>query len=378
MRKHFHQLFLVLLVALSFAHAATAQVPIFTQEKIYQIQPDSFLTYHCNLKTKYLWADSSAGYTSYLWSTGATTPKIAIPTLPQGQAAPSYTLTVGLPGGGTATSVVTCSTSTLVHAHGFVFPMDYVVCPGQVEFRVEDHHFDSIIVFANGASIVPDPLTICNIVTQPVLSTTPHTDFSATRYSTNGCVTAMPIETGFRPFRQHIAPTVTVNGNAYTAFHPSISPFSTMQVYEWYDLSGSLLYTGQTFTPTTATSFYVMFKNRNSVGHGISVGHCVGGGSFTSCYSVSSDTLQYPSVGTQDGTWKNYAVFPNPTTGKFRLTQAPNSPILLLDAQGRDLATLPATQEEFDLSTFPAGLYWLRFQNAEGNWDALPVLKQQE
>jgi Secretion system C-terminal sorting domain len=61
------------------------------------------------------------------------------------------------------------------------------------------------------------------------------------------------------------------------------------------------------------------------------------------------------------------SLFPNPSTGIFQLSETdfdPKSIVLLLDSKGRTIFTKLLADGLFDISDKPAGIYFLKVQNA--------------
>lgn len=73
---------------------------------------------------------------------------------------------------------------------------------------------------------------------------------------------------------------------------------------------------------------------------------------------------------------RNWEYYPNPTSGPLSLRFPDTEGTLYLaDAHGKLLLQRPANaQFDMNLSTYPAGTYWLRHQSAEGEWTQGQVL----
>lgn len=73
---------------------------------------------------------------------------------------------------------------------------------------------------------------------------------------------------------------------------------------------------------------------------------------------------------------RNWEYYPNPTSGplSFRFTET-DGMLYLADAHGKLLLQRPAYDEfDMNLSTYPAGTYWLRHQSTDGEWTQGQVL----
>ncbi|MEL7426564.1 MAG: carboxypeptidase-like regulatory domain-containing protein [Bacteroidota bacterium] len=75
-------------------------------------------------------------------------------------------------------------------------------------------------------------------------------------------------------------------------------------------------------------------------------------------------------------TARNWAYYPNPTSGPLSLRFPDTEGTLYLaDAHGKLLLQRPANEDfDMNLSAYPAGTYWLRHESAEGEWTQGQVL----
>jgi hypothetical protein len=48
----------------------------------------------------------------------------------------------------------------------------------------------------------------------------------------------------------------------------------------------------------------------------------------------------------------------------------------VFDAQGKELASFPATQQQVDLSAYPSGIYLLRYWRSDGTGGVIKLLMQ--
>ena len=339
-----------------------AQQPaIFTVEHISSPAAGIYETAYCDGKVKRLWADSTAGYTSYAWSNGDITPSVSIPTVMNMQQVDTLTLTVGLPGGGTATSEVRLIPSFIIIQFVTLYPANSAACAGLMDFAYEDHPLDSFIAFNNGFTAYPPFNSSCQTVSFN-LPASPNP--AGVRNLTNGCALDMtPIPFGMFPVQ--IPPTVTQNGSSFTATHPA--QFGPMQsVYHWRDLTGTDLATGATFMPVLGTTFYCVLEN-------ISNQTLISGGSIgcaalnpVSCFTGPSDTLTYQLIGVADGQIDGGRVFPNPCNERFEIQDmgADVEMITVFDLQGRRVANLPPSPAGFDATALMPGFYSLHWQQA--------------
>jgi hypothetical protein len=257
-------------------------------------------------------------------------------------------LTVGLSGGGTATSEVRLIPSFIIFQYVSLYAANAAACIGNMDFAYEDHPLDSFMVFNNGITAYPPFNGSCQTVNF-TLPASPGP--SGVRHLTNGC--ALDI-------------TLTQNGSSFTATHPA--QFGPMQsTYHWRDLTGTDLATGTTFMPALGTTFYCVLENISieTLFPGGSIG-CVPG-SFVSCFTGPSDTLTYQLIGVADGQGNGGRVFPNPCSQRFEIAgmDADVPMISVYDQQGRQVAKLPRSAAGFDATALMPGLYWVHWQQAD-------------
>ncbi len=126
--------------------------------------------------------------------------------------------------------------------------------------------------------------------------------------------------------------------------------------YQWLDCDSQYaeipLALGQSFTPTTIGTYAVM----------ITLGSCI---DTSACHTVST-------LGISDDGESRFKVFPNPSTGRFRvLGDMEGIQLDVLDLYGRSVGV--KIDEMVDLEGLPAGTYWIRLQGADGT-RMLPAL----
>jgi hypothetical protein len=359
---------LLLVFTVSVMSQLLAQNPaIYTEEKITAISPGSYETALCEGGIKKLWTDSTAGYTSFLWSNGDITPSISIAT--PLSINDTITLTVGLQMGGTASTIIYLQRSMLLWAHKMMVPASSPACPGPLEFSVEPHLLDSVISFSNGINFTPSLSVNCNKVAYNV-SAPPYP--SGTRYLTNGCI--VPVQAAnYTLFDSNLVPTVTLSGNTFTATHPLyFGPPN--QVFDWFDMGGTLVGQGENYNATTAGSFYAQmsFRAFNTLYNHPSLGCDAAGAIF--CYTNYSDTLTYPMVGLDEPNPTRATAYPNPTNGTFELSMVPrDESVAVFNMQGMDFGLLKSQTGRFDAQHLPSGLFWLVWLDQNGQRQSCPL-----
>ncbi len=360
----YKRFFLQLFVFLFISAKAFGQPPIYTVEYITTLGPGLYETHYCDGDDKFLWTDSTTGYTSYLWSNGDTTPSITIPTTMPVNFADTMTLTVGLPMGGTATSTVYLEPSTL-----FLYALNLIpasvsgtfYCPGPMDFAFNGTgYLDSLVIINNDTLQAPFS-SDCNIVNivMPQLIT-------ATRILKNGCMITMT-EWSSSPFNPAVQPTVIQNGNQLNVYHSfAVGSVGTNYNFYWYDLSGTQVGTGDQFSPTISGSYYAVYEQITYNGLWNNNGQCEGF-QGASCYSVSTDTTNIQLVGLEDSESNSNAVVPNPNAGVFKLKNASQvEQVELIDLNGKKVASLRNASGGFDVSELPSGFYWLYWEDQNG------------
>ena len=60
-------------------------------------------------------------------------------------------------------------------------------------------------------------------------------------------------------------------------------------------------------------------------------------------------------------------LYPNPTSGMLQIRNVEAQSVLIFNPQGQRVASYNAPGSELDLSTLPAGVYYLNFLTAEGS-----------
>lgn len=90
--------------------------------------------------------------------------------------------------------------------------------------------------------------------------------------------------------------------------------------------------------------------------------------------SAAAISEAYPSFG-------NVYAYPNPSSsGLFLLNDLSGAPSMVrlsvFDAQGKELASFPATQQQVDLSAYPSGIYLLRYWRSDGTGGVIKLLMQ--
>jgi len=73
--------------------------------------------------------------------------------------------------------------------------------------------------------------------------------------------------------------------------------------------------------------------------------------------------------------------YPNPSSsGHFLLNDLSGAPSIVrlsvFDAQGKELASFPASQQQVDLSGYPSGMYLLRYWRNDGTGGVIKLLMQ--
>ena len=353
---------IVLIIVSQFAYGQ--QPTIFTDEYVTQPSTGVFETYYCDGSDKHLWTDSTAGYTSYLWSNGDVTPSITLPTTVFMTNIDTMTLTVGLSSGGTATSTIHLKPTTVTWADLNIIPASIsgiAYCPGPMDFSfIGGHSLDSIVIVNTDTFSTPFNSN-CNIVNvvmpQPI---------SAFRVMKNGCILPM-IEWVSTPFDAQVQPVITQNGSQLTASHIYAQGSSGSNYdFIWYNISGSQVGTGDQYNVTSSGSYYVIFENFNYNGLFELSGQCYGIPG-QSCFSVPSDTFNVQLVGIENPDLDNYSIVPNPNEGRFQLKGGNAiAQVEVIDVNGRKVAILNAENGYYDAKALPTGYYWLHWMDENG------------
>lgn len=172
-----------------------------------------------------------------------------------------------------------------------------------------------------------------------------------------------------------------------------ISPKDTTVCASKLASNGIILHTGFVISPSLATKYQVTWKNGTSIVQGPSSAtdaalsytatsagtysatiHYVG--TNASCTSFP-DAIGYVTVSTTNNciitglheeiSDAGFLLYPNPTKGVINISSTESLKVRAINSQGLVLS-IPQIQDEIDLSTEPAGIYFLQIQGQNKTW----------
>ena len=130
---------------------------------------------------------------------------------------------------------------------------------------------------------------------------------------------------------------------------PTLIANATGATYQWLDCNNSFAVIGgetnQAFTATTNGDYAVEVTQNGCM-------------DTSACYTVSTIGIPENSFGGQ------LQLYPNPTTGQFTVSSRQGAKVQVYDLFGRKV--LETTEQEIDMSSYPAGLYIWRVGEARG------------
>ncbi len=119
------------------------------------------------------------------------------------------------------------------------------------------------------------------------------------------------------------------------------------------------------------TDFGFELQTEAGVTYLISVVHAL---QETGAFNIEVTNLG--TVGVQDIQETAIQLFPNPTTGFFKLQGVDATRVLVFDQLGRQVAQFNQTNQEMDIQALPAGVYVLRIEDTDGQVYSARVVKE--
>ncbi len=290
----------------------------------------------CQGTTLTLNPGSTAGAT-YAWSTGATTPTLAVTT------AGTYHVTVTQAGcSASDTIIVSTSPNPTVNLGA-----DTTIC------NATTYTLDA------GAGTGYTYLWSNNATTQTINVTTGGV-YSVTVTNANACTTSDEVTVGFST-----VPTVngiTATGNPSPSFEFEANGATNAEEYHW-----DFGHNGATATGATATYTYPSLATPATYTVTLTISNDCGEAVITTVVTVNP-------VGINDLGLDNNALklFPNPGSHSVKLVNESNykmKQIIINNILGQTVATIPVsnkTQQVIDVNRLPAGLYNVRIEFEEG------------
>lgn len=106
-----------------------------------------------------------------------------------------------------------------------------------------------------------------------------------------------------------------------------------------------------------------------------------GATAITGCDALKATIMNAPLLAANDVTSKEFRIYPNPTTGLFKIDlDSDKSEVKLFDMTGKSIAVKRLQKNEnsqtFDLSNQPRGTYMLKIKTAEGNEVTKKIIKE--
>lgn len=168
----------------------------------------------------------------------------------------------------------------------------------------------------------------------------------------------------------HVGTLATGNG---TRFSPGSTAFITQQSSAVSLPSAGRDYTFQWTAPSSGTGQVTLYAAVNFAnGNGNTSGDII--------KTISEAIDEASSVGLYDGDELSFQAYPNPTQGMLYLPQVPTKAVAwsITDIQGRCMEKgelVPGGSQEWKLSDYPAGLYFLNYYGDEGHLNTQRIVK---